>query len=59
MEMPQAPDEQAGTVPMPLDKRFINTLPPSEMEQMVRKAVPRFLGNECRCPVTTATLSPG
>ncbi|MCK8174837.1 glucosaminidase domain-containing protein, partial [Erwinia amylovora] len=27
-------------------KRFINTLPPSEMEQMVRKAVPRFVGNE-------------
>lgn len=35
------PDEKAGTVPMPLDKSFINTLPPLEMEQTVRRAVPR------------------
>lgn len=36
------PDEKAGTVPMPLDKSFINTLPPLEMEQTVRRAVPRL-----------------
>ncbi|CAO97079.1 flagellar assembly peptidoglycan hydrolase FlgJ [Erwinia tasmaniensis] len=46
MESQKAPDEKAGTVPMPLDKSFINTLPPLAMEQMVRKAVPRFSGSE-------------
>lgn len=35
-------DEKAGTVPMLLDKNFINTLPPLAMEQIVRKAVPRL-----------------
>ncbi|OON40689.1 flagellar rod assembly protein/muramidase FlgJ [Izhakiella australiensis] len=38
----QAPDETAGTVPMALDKSFINTLSPVMMEQMVRRAVPRM-----------------
>lgn len=46
METQKAPDEKAGTVPMPLDKAFINTLPPLAMEQMVRKAVPRFNASE-------------
>ncbi|MEM6159704.1 flagellar assembly peptidoglycan hydrolase FlgJ [Erwinia sp. P6884] len=49
-QMAQAvpPDEKAGTAPMMLDKNFINTLPPvamameREMEQIVRKAVPRL-----------------
>ena len=36
------PDESAGSVPMPLDKRFINTLPPLELEQMVRRAMPKL-----------------
>lgn len=42
MEGQKKLDEKAGTVPMPLDKSFINTLPPLAMEQIVRKAVPRF-----------------
>jgi len=42
MEQAQSPDEKAGTVPMMLDKDFINTLPPLAMEQIVRKAVPRL-----------------
>lgn len=43
-QMAQAtpPDESAGTVPMMLDKSFINTLPPRALEQIVRKAVPRL-----------------
>lgn len=43
-QMAQAtpPDETAGTVPMMLDKNFINTLPPLAMEQIIRKAVPRL-----------------
>lgn len=44
------PDESAGKVPMLLDKTFINTLPPIELEQMVRRAVPKL-------PVSGATLS--
>ncbi|KOC91806.1 flagellar assembly peptidoglycan hydrolase FlgJ [Winslowiella iniecta] len=36
------PDESAGTVPMPLDKHFINSLPPIELEQMVRRALPKL-----------------
>lgn len=35
-------DEKAGTVPMMLDKNFINSLPPLAMEQIIRKAVPRL-----------------
>ncbi|WP_034914068.1 MULTISPECIES: flagellar assembly peptidoglycan hydrolase FlgJ [Erwinia] len=42
MEQAQPPDESAGTVPMMLDKNFINTLPPLAMEQIVRRAVPRL-----------------
>ncbi|MCP1437360.1 flagellar protein FlgJ [Erwinia persicina] len=48
MEQAQAPDEKAGTVPMRLDKDFINTLPPlamameTEQERIVRQAVPRL-----------------
>jgi len=46
MEGQKPLDEKAGTVPMPLDKSFINTLPPLAMEQIVRKAVPRFSSAE-------------
>ncbi|MCX0499818.1 flagellar assembly peptidoglycan hydrolase FlgJ [Erwinia billingiae] len=42
MEQAAPLDEKAGTVPMLLDKGFINTLPPLAMEQLVRKAVPRL-----------------
>ncbi|MEI2265014.1 flagellar assembly peptidoglycan hydrolase FlgJ [Erwinia sp. CGal63] len=48
MEQAQTPDEKAGTVPMLLDKNYINTLPPlamamdAEQERIVRKAVPRL-----------------
>ncbi|MTD25402.1 flagellar assembly peptidoglycan hydrolase FlgJ [Erwinia sorbitola] len=42
MEGQKPLDPKSGTVPMPLDKSFINTLPPLAMEQIVRKAVPRF-----------------
>ncbi|QKJ86764.1 flagellar assembly peptidoglycan hydrolase FlgJ [Paramixta manurensis] len=39
------PDETAGTVPMKLENDgAINTLPPLELEQMVRRAVPRLPG---------------
>ncbi len=48
MQTQQPPDETAGTVPMPLDNSFINTLPPLQMahvqeqlQQMVRRALPR------------------
>lgn len=50
MTAAQAPDESAGTVPMALDKSFINTLQPLMMEQMVRKAVPRY-------PAASPTMS--
>ena len=46
MEGQKPLNEKAGTVPMPLDKSFINTLPPIAMEQIVRKAVPRFSSHE-------------
>lgn len=46
MEGQKPLNEKAGTVPMPLDKSFINTLPPIAMEQIVRKAVPRFPSHE-------------
>lgn len=46
MEGQKPLDEKAGTVPMPLEKSFINTLPPLAMEQIVRKAVPRFPSHE-------------
>ncbi|WP_338562871.1 flagellar assembly peptidoglycan hydrolase FlgJ [Erwinia sp. E_sp_B04_7] len=46
MDQVQAPDENAGTVPMMLDKNFINTLPPLAMEQIIRKAVPRLPSSE-------------
>nr|WP_024967725.1 flagellar assembly peptidoglycan hydrolase FlgJ [Pantoea sp. IMH] len=47
MAQAQPPDEKAGTVPMLLDKNFINTLPPlalemAEQERIVRRAVPRL-----------------
>lgn len=43
MQPAQAPDETAGTVPMKLDNSFIySNLPSSQLEQMVRKAVPRL-----------------
>lgn len=42
MEQAAPLDEKAGTVPMLLDKNFINTLSPLAMEQIVRKAVPRL-----------------
>lgn len=46
MEGQKPLNEKAGTVPIPLDKSFINTLPPIAMEQIVRKAVPRFSSHE-------------
>ena len=43
MQPAQEPDETAGTVPMKLDNSFIySNLPSSQLEQMVRKAVPRL-----------------
>ncbi|ORM64604.1 flagellar assembly peptidoglycan hydrolase FlgJ [Pantoea rodasii] len=43
MQPAQEPDESAGTVPMKLDNSFIySNLPSSQLEQMVRKAVPRL-----------------
>ncbi|WNN46035.1 flagellar assembly peptidoglycan hydrolase FlgJ [Winslowiella toletana] len=44
------PDESAGTLPMPLDKSFINTLPAVELEQRVRRALPKI-------PTTAVPLS--
>jgi len=50
MQPAQAPDERAGTVPMPLDEGFIySAAASSQLEQMVRKAVPRL-------PVSPASL---
>ncbi len=34
------PSEQAGTVPMALDKEVLSTMPLLAMEQMIRKAIP-------------------
>ncbi|WP_075180988.1 flagellar assembly peptidoglycan hydrolase FlgJ [Pantoea sp. 1.19] len=42
MQATAPPDEQAGTLPMPLDKQFINTLPPLAMAQRIRLALPRL-----------------
>ncbi|MCZ4058702.1 flagellar assembly peptidoglycan hydrolase FlgJ [Pantoea sp. LMR881] len=43
MQPAKAPDERAGTVPMKLDNSFImSTVAPMQLEQMVRKAVPRL-----------------
>ncbi|MFC7776847.1 flagellar assembly peptidoglycan hydrolase FlgJ [Pantoea sp. SO10] len=43
MQPAQEPDEAAGTVPMKLDNSFIySNLPSNQLEQMVRKAVPRL-----------------
>jgi len=43
MQPAQEPDETAGTVPMKLDNSFIySNLPSNQLEQMVRKAVPRL-----------------
>jgi len=43
MQPAQEPDETAGTVPMKLDNSFISSnLPSNQLEQMVRKAVPRL-----------------
>ena len=43
MQPAQEPDEPAGTVPMKLDNSFIySNLPSNQLEQMVRKAVPRL-----------------
>lgn len=50
MQPAQAPDERAGTVPMPLDESFIySAAASSQLEQMVRKALPRL-------PVSPANL---
>ena len=50
MQPAQAPDESAGTVPMKLDNSFIySSMAPTQLEQMVRKAVPRL-------PVSPASL---
>lgn len=50
MQPAQAPDERAGTVPMKLDNSFImSSVAPVQLEQMVRKAVPRL-------PVSPADL---
>ena len=43
MQPAQAPDEKAGTVPMKLDNNFIvSSMAPVQLEQMVRKALPRL-----------------
>jgi len=43
MQPAAAPDESAGTVPMKLDNSFIySSLPATQLEQIVRKAVPRL-----------------
>ncbi|MRS21621.1 flagellar assembly peptidoglycan hydrolase FlgJ [Enterobacteriaceae bacterium RIT692] len=43
MQPAQEPDETAGTVPMKLENSFIySNLPSNQLEQMVRKAVPRL-----------------
>ena len=43
MQPAAAPDETAGTVPMKLDNSFIySSLPATQLEQIVRKAVPRL-----------------
>lgn len=43
MQPAQEPDETAGTVSMKLDNSFIySNLPSNQLEQMVRKAVPRL-----------------
>ncbi len=43
MQPAQQPDETAGTVPMKLDNSFIySSLPATQLEQIVRKAVPRL-----------------
>ncbi|MCE0488495.1 flagellar assembly peptidoglycan hydrolase FlgJ [Pantoea sp. Mb-10] len=50
MQPNAAPDESAGTVPMPLENGYIySNLPTTQLEQMVRKAVPRL-------PVSPASL---
>ena len=50
MQPAQAPDEKAGTVPMKLDNNFIvSSMAPVQLEQMVRKALPRL-------PVSPADL---
>lgn len=50
MQPAKAPDERAGTVPMKLDNNFIiSTVAPVQLEQMVRKALPRL-------PVSPADL---
>ncbi|WP_058973592.1 flagellar assembly peptidoglycan hydrolase FlgJ [Type-D symbiont of Plautia stali] len=50
MQPAQEPDETAGTVPMKLDNSFIySNLPSNQLEQMVRKAVPRL-------PVSSSSL---
>ncbi len=52
MQPAQAPDERAGTLPMKLDNSFIyssSNSVPMQLEQIVRKAVPRL-------PVTPANL---
>ncbi|MDE1185060.1 MAG: flagellar assembly peptidoglycan hydrolase FlgJ [Pantoea sp.] len=51
MQPAQEPDESAGTVPMKLDNSFIvSAMAPLQLEQMVRKAVPRL-------PVSPGNLS--
>ncbi len=43
MQPAAAPDETAGTLPMKLDNSFIySSLPATQLEQIVRKAVPRL-----------------
>ncbi|WP_312243053.1 flagellar assembly peptidoglycan hydrolase FlgJ [Pantoea sp.] len=50
MQPAKAPDERAGTVPMKLDDNFIiSSIAPVQLEQMVRKALPRL-------PVSLADL---
>ena len=50
MQPARAPDEKAGTVPMKLDDNFIiSSMAPVQLEQMVRKALPRL-------PVSPADL---
>ncbi|MFH8134125.1 flagellar assembly peptidoglycan hydrolase FlgJ [Pantoea osteomyelitidis] len=50
MQPAKAPDEKAGTVPMKLDDNFIiSSMAPVQLEQMVRKALPRL-------PVSPADL---
>ena len=59
MQPAQAPDESAGTVPMKLDNSFIySSMAPTQLEQMVRKAVPRLPVSPASLPASSQPMSP-